>query len=152
MASSTVHHLVEAPNNLWYRINVLIHDLRRFKDNDEARNRLEQVTDPIYIGSPYFSASEANLIKETIVDTKSQKTLHALLVETLEAKLQKKQQTKDFQLCTGHDLAPIFEEALGVDHKKLTKSKAFIKLVTKSGLTLAANERFKGTGKQQAPP
>ncbi|PMD60577.1 uncharacterized protein K444DRAFT_386229 [Hyaloscypha bicolor E] len=48
---------------LWYKIHVLIFDLRSYQTNTGSRDRLEIIVDPSYIGSPYFTSCEVAIIK-----------------------------------------------------------------------------------------
>jgi len=129
-------------NSLWYRIHVLIYDLRHFTD-DSSLARLNTATDPTYIGAPYFSAAEAQLVKATKLDGS---TLEKVFESTMKEKLKKREEKgeKDFRMCAPHDLAPLFERAFDVKYTKLNKSKHFRDLLRKEGLELKEGQRFKG--------
>lgn len=131
--------LIQQDSELWYRIRVLLYDLRHFKDRDDSRDRLEQIIDPCYLGSPYFSHKEVKLLKSSIVrnkrsEDKSEKTLQQLIETTLDAKLnrrmKKRVESQDFRVCAAHDLAPILEDAFGVKPKELRKDKKFVKTLS----------------------
>lgn len=134
--------LTDAPNNLWYRINTLVFDMRHFKDSNraESRDRLNSVGDSMYIGAPYFTDEEAKQIKKTALDGK---TLQKVIQDTMAEKL-KRRKEGDYDVCTGHDLAPIFEKAFDINHKALDQSKHFNNLLKNYGLELKDNKRFKG--------
>ncbi|KAI4245221.1 MAG: hypothetical protein L6R40_002578 [Gallowayella cf. fulva] len=104
----------------------------------EARDP-ELLTDPSYIGSPYFTQSEANQLKSFVPDG-SDTTVHLLLESALDEKLKRRQKkreaTQDYWVCAAHDLAPVFEKAFGVRSKDLQKDKKFIKSLTSDGLVL----------------
>jgi hypothetical protein len=135
--------LSTAPNNLWYRLHALVFDLRHFRDRDESVARLNTVVDPMYIGAPYFSVEEAEIIKSTDVDGTP---LAEVIERTMKEKLKRKKRTeaKDFRPCAAHDLAPLLERAFDIKHKKLDKSKHFNELLKNSGLELKDNQKFKG--------
>jgi len=148
--TTTIADLMTAPNNLWYRIHVFVHDLRRFKDNETSRTRLDSIADPSYIGAPYFTAEEAATLKATVVD--GEKTLARVLEETLDRKLEtrmkKRVESGDFRVCAAHDLAPVFEKTFNINEKQLAKNGRFQKLL-KGGLVLGAGQTFKGVGKSK---
>ncbi|PYI09542.1 hypothetical protein BO78DRAFT_427235 [Aspergillus sclerotiicarbonarius CBS 121057] len=123
---------------LWYRIHVLISDLKSF-NNPTSKNRLESITDPSFIGNPYFSTEEAENIKQTVVDTNG-KTFMQMVEEGLNERLERRQNKRiesgDFRVCAAHDLAPVMGRALGTDLKQMEKDKEFAKLVQEKGLDL----------------
>ncbi|KAE8420207.1 hypothetical protein BDV36DRAFT_293606 [Aspergillus pseudocaelatus] len=69
--SPTVSNLKDfsAFPNLWYRIHVLIADLKSFNKPD-LNKRLEKIVDPSFIGEPYFTPKEAETIKKTVINGK----------------------------------------------------------------------------------
>ncbi|GKZ34878.1 hypothetical protein AbraIFM66950_005275 [Aspergillus brasiliensis] len=138
---------------LWYRIHVLIFDLKNF-DNVSSKKRLDKVTDPYYIGKPYFSPEEAEKIKQTVIDT-SGKTFSEMLEEGLNERLErqnkKRVQSSDFRVCAAHDLAPLLAGALSIDLKQLEKDKEFTKLVEQNGLDLGG-ESWGGLKKKSSAP
>ena len=136
--ATDISHLTSASNNLWYRLHVFVYDLRHFRDNDAARERLDSIMDALYIGLPYFTPAEAEMITNTMVsasiDTNSddgverQKTLGKHIEETMNTKLtrrtKKRVESRDFRVCAAHDLAPIFESVFGISQKVLNKDRA----------------------------
>lgn len=142
-ASNKHDALVTAPNNLWYRLHALIFDLRHFRDKEGSVARLSTVIDSLYIGAPYFTASEADLIKSTITDGTP---LSSIIENTMQEKLKRRKRTEaqDFRPCAAHDLAPLLERAFDIKHKRLDKSKHFQDLLRTSGLELKENQKFKG--------
>ncbi|EFQ94047.1 hypothetical protein CFE70_000324 [Pyrenophora teres f. teres 0-1] len=142
-------------NKLWYKLHVFIYDLRNFRSNEKSRNRLDNVVDTHYIGSPYFSAAEADTILRTIGDhEKEDKTLKELLDDFFTQKLEKRlnsrmRETADYRVCAAHDIAPIVEKAFRVHPKDLAKNKGFMKLVNAGGLdALDKGGVWKGLGKR----
>lgn len=59
---------------LWYQIHVLIYDLKDSREALDSHERIHQLIDVLYIGVPYFTIAEADMIKSTLIDTS--KLLH----------------------------------------------------------------------------
>ncbi|KAE8359189.1 hypothetical protein BDV27DRAFT_162877 [Aspergillus caelatus] len=98
--------------NLWYRIDVLIADLKSFNKPD-SNKRLEKIVDPSFIGE-HFVEEELN--------------------KRLDRRNKKRVESGDFRICAAHDLAPIMAQVLGIDLKQLEKDKRFANLVEEKGL------------------
>lgn len=134
-----------APNNLWYRLHVLVFDLRHFEDKgaEKSHERLDSSKDEIYLGAPYFSEEEAKLIKSYEVDGMP---LSEVIQTTMADKLArpKRINAQDYRPCGAHDIAPIVESAFDNKHTKLNKSKHFRGLLEEYGLELKDNKKFKG--------
>jgi hypothetical protein len=128
-----------------------MYDLRAFRSNSDSRSRLDSVVSTYYIGEPYFSASEAERVLNTISDGKALKnTLDEFFEKKLEKRLEgRMKETADYRVCAAHDIAPIVEKAFGVRPGDLKKNKGFAKLVDKGGLS-ALNDGavWKGIGKR----
>ncbi|KAH7063703.1 hypothetical protein B0J12DRAFT_563008 [Macrophomina phaseolina] len=151
----TAEDLRQAPDNLWYRLHVLTRDLRRFGDDRKALERLDRVTDPAYIGAPYFSEEEAALVKQ--FDAGSGSALAQLVASRLEDRLnrrmKKRVESGDYRVCAAHDLAPVFERALQLSPKDLVANVDFEKLVETNGLHLGEHENWTGLERRrQAGP
>ncbi|KAI9719539.1 MAG: hypothetical protein M1828_006168 [Chrysothrix sp. TS-e1954] len=129
---------LQSMEDLWYRINVFVFDLRHFQDNKDCLNRLETVIDPCYLGLPYFSNEEVAMLKG--IEGADGKPLDKVIQDTFDERLnrrnEKRVESGDFRICAAHDLAPIFENAFGIKPKELKKNKKFVALVTKKGLRL----------------
>ncbi|GAB1195719.1 hypothetical protein APSETT444_004982 [Aspergillus pseudonomiae] len=122
--------------DLWYRIHVLIADLKSF-DKSASNKRLEKVIDPSFIGEPYFTPKEAETIKKTIINGKEfSQVVEEELNKRLDRRNRKRFESGDFRICAAHDLAPIMAQALGIDLKQLEKDKQFANLVEGKGLYL----------------
>ena len=138
-------------SNIWYKIHVLLYDLRHFEQSSISRSRLETVIDPSYLGEPYFNQVEAEKIKGARLE--GDKTLSALIEETLNERLdrraKKRVQSGDYRICAAHDIAPILEKALGIKPKDLERSQAFLDSMSANGLHLEPGEQWTGLGKQQ---
>lgn len=102
--------------HLWFKVRVLLFDLRHFKEREESRNRLELIVDPAYIGAPYFEPGEVQLLKSIVLNDGGQtleNLVQANLDEKLNRRMKKRVESGDFRVCAAHDLAPIFERCLG---------------------------------------
>ncbi|KAE8381761.1 hypothetical protein BDV26DRAFT_289189 [Aspergillus bertholletiae] len=123
-------------HNLWYRIHVLIADLKSF-DKSTSHKRLDKIVDPSFIGEPYFTPIEAETIKKTVIDGKEfTQFMEEELNKRLDRHQKKRLESGDFRICAAHDLAPIMAQALGIDLKQLEKDKGFAHLVEEKGLHL----------------
>ncbi|RAQ44986.1 hypothetical protein AFGD_008165 [Aspergillus flavus] len=120
--------------SLWYRIHVLLADLKSF-DKPASNKRLEKIVDPSFIGEPYFTPKEAEAIRKTIIDGKEfTRFVEEELDKRLDRRNKKRFESGDFRICAAHDLAPIMAQALGIDLKQLEKDKGFANLVEEKGL------------------
>jgi hypothetical protein len=84
----TIQDLKNLPE-LWYKIHVLIFDLRSYQTNTGSRDRLETVIGPSYIRSPYFTSCEVAIIKSLqIGGSKGPTMLAELIDEFLQVRLE----------------------------------------------------------------
>jgi hypothetical protein len=146
---STIQDL-HANRILWYKIHVLVYDLRHFQEK-ASQARLECVMDSSYLSLPYFTASEAAQLKATPVHNNTKK-LEVVIQETLDERLQrrmkKRVQSGDFRICAAHDLAPILEKALDIKPKELERDRDFLALVEQFGLDLREAQSWSGVVKK----
>lgn len=137
---------------LWYKIHVFF-DLRHYSERADSEARLEQVSDPSYIGLPYFEPEEAEAIKNTAID--ENKTLSRLIEETLEERLNRRMKKRvssgDLRVCAAHDIAPVLEKALGIDPKRLSKDECFLDLLNTASLKLG-DRKWDGLQKKSFAP
>lgn len=77
---SSIQDLKAVPG-LWYKIHVLIYDLRNFQANPACRDRLETVIDAFYLGSPYSTPAEATMVKSFQVGEKNGSITLAEVIE-----------------------------------------------------------------------
>ncbi|KAE9382024.1 hypothetical protein N431DRAFT_491285 [Stipitochalara longipes BDJ] len=129
---TTIQDLKDMPK-IWYKIHVLIFDLRNYQANTKSRDRLKTVIDPSYIGLPYFSCTEAALMKSLQVgDTNGSATRG------------RRAESGDYRVCAAHDIAPILERLFGVKEKDLMRDKEFLGLVENWGVELGGGVVWKG--------
>lgn len=89
---SSIQDLKAVPG-LWYKIQVLIYDLRNFQANSACRERLETVIDTSYLGSPYFTPPEATIVKSFQVgESDGSVSLAEIIEATLEERLEKNEE------------------------------------------------------------
>ena len=53
---------------LWYRLHVLLYHLNNVANDSSSEKRLSSTTNELYISEPYFTDSEAIMIRTAIVD------------------------------------------------------------------------------------
>ncbi|KAL4250979.1 hypothetical protein ABKN59_006602 [Abortiporus biennis] len=124
------------------RLAFLCHDLQSFSSNDIIATRLNSSIYTFMIGPPYLSEEEANFLlscdlatlrnrNSSPSESSSSSTDHNCekgLDNVIAARRKKSQRelnsTKDFVMCTSHDLAPLLQEACAFD-KSDFETKAF---------------------------
>ncbi|KAL1988673.1 hypothetical protein VTN96DRAFT_8373 [Rasamsonia emersonii] len=123
---------------LWYRIHVLLFDLRHYSERADSKERLECVIDPSYIGPPYIEPEEAERIKNTVIHDgkKLSQVIEEFLAGRLNRRTKKRVDSGDFRVCAAHDLAPVLEKTLGIDSKQLARDKDVLRLLETGGLEL----------------
>jgi hypothetical protein len=139
---------------LWYRIHVLLFDLQHYAQRADSRTRLETVTDPCYLGLPYFSADEAETLRSADSNGKPlSQVLATRLDERLGRRMEKRVESGDFRVCAAHDLAPVLGEVLGIESKRLAKEKekGFVELVDRKGLELGDGQ-WRGLARKSYAP
>jgi hypothetical protein len=61
---------IKANKELWYKLHVYIYDLRNFREGPSSK-RLDSIVDASYIGLPYFTPQEVELLKSTRIPMSS---------------------------------------------------------------------------------
>ena len=137
---SAVSDLKQDPD-LLYRIRVLFYDLRNMPTNRASEHRSPRTTNELYISDPYFTPSQANLIKaantqeymkaeldEGVDDDEMAKEEEAMrepqpVEKAIKARLtnffEKRRASGDSRPCGPHDMAPIYESVFGINRSEL---------------------------------
>lgn len=140
--------------NLWYKLQVLIYDLRNINSDHSSESRTLRTTDELYISGPYFTPSESNLIKATVVEEtsdskatvtdetsdsksvpliKESKTVEEAIKEMLAGFFDKRRASGDSRPCGPHDMAPIYEKVFNIKPSEL-RDERFLSRLRRSGL------------------
>ncbi|CAO1596948.1 hypothetical protein XANCAGTX0491_000775 [Xanthoria calcicola] len=133
--------------DLWYRIQVLLHDLSNVGHDPSSEKRLSITTNELYISAPYFSEAEATQILSTLIETSipsdedsiahSPKILTASIQETIHQRLanffDKRKASGDSRPCGPHDMLPIYLDVFKLQKQDL-KDEKFLGRLRRSGL------------------
>jgi hypothetical protein len=142
--------------SLWYKIHVLVYDLRNFQANSQAEARLAGVEDLSYIGTPYFDPVEVKQLKACVIDATNSTNLEMVirdsLRERLERRMKKRVESGDYRVCTAHDIAPIFEKAFCINPKELQTNTEFLALLENCQLEPSGIGNWKGLPKKSFKP
>lgn len=114
--SSALQELREESSDFDLKSRFFIRDLKTFNSDRKARNRLQGTGHRFYLGLPYFDSETVN--KVLALPGGNNKSLGVEL-EMLMQRRTEDNQAKE--ICTSHDLAPIFETALEIDWEKSKK-------------------------------
>jgi hypothetical protein len=141
--------------NLWYKVHVLIYDLCYIKSDRASESRTLCTTDELYISGPYFTPSEAAMVKgavlepsrkpEETTDTddspklesltlkREPKTVEESIKERLAGFFDKRRVSGDSRPCGPHDMVPIYESVFNIKHSELEDAQ-FLSRLRRSGL------------------
>lgn len=133
--------------DLWYRIRVLLYDLSNVGSDFQSEKRLSSTTNELYISGPYFSESEATIIRAALNDRDATETCNsddssAQLVDvTVEESvhqglanfLDKRKASGDARPCGPHDMVPVYCDVFGIGKANL-KDERFLSRLRRSGL------------------
>ncbi|KAL8644076.1 MAG: hypothetical protein Q9226_007947, partial [Calogaya cf. arnoldii] len=129
--------------DLWYRIQILLHDLGNVGNDVLSEKRLSATTNELYISGPYFTEAEATQILFTIVGpneesiTPSPITLLATIQDTIHQGLanffDKRKASGDARPCGPHDMLPIYLDVFKLKKGHL-KDEKFLGRLRRSGL------------------
>ncbi len=129
-------------HGLWYRIHVFVYDLQNFKKRADCQSRLDSIVDASYLGTPYFTEEEVDMLKATMVN--GEITLEVIIRNTLDGRLERRMKKRiesgDYRVCAAHDPAPVFETAFNIRPRDVAKDDAFLSLLESSGLKLKNEE------------
>jgi hypothetical protein len=164
---------LQANHDLWYKIHVLLYDLRNIATDRTAESRTLATTDELYISVPYFTTDEAVLITQTRippptlqeipefellgydgpveeapviekdVSLVSLVTVEDAIKGCLENFFEKRRASGDARPCGPHDMGPIYLAVFGISKAEL-KDEAFLSRLRRAGLPRMDAE---GTGK-----
>ncbi|KAH0361941.1 hypothetical protein KCU65_g8372, partial [Aureobasidium melanogenum] len=160
MDSSEGLQALQANQNLWYRIRVLLHDLHNIATDHAAELRTLATTDELYISAPYFTAEEAALVKSTQIPvptltevpefeesdlevasglqqshdvTSYTVTIEQAIKDCLQNFFEKRRASGDSRPCGPHDMGPIYRAVFGISKEEL-KDEKFLSHLRRSGL------------------
>ena len=125
---------VRADPNLYYKIRVLIYDLRHMSSDRVCENRTLRTTDVHYLSAPYFTDAEATAVKNCIVDEPGA-TIEQAIAHELEGFLDKREASGDFRPCGPHDLVPIYLRCFGIDKSEI-EDERFVSRVRRHGINI----------------
>ncbi|KAI4182354.1 MAG: hypothetical protein L6R41_006024 [Letrouitia leprolyta] len=149
-------HLSDLRNDpdLWYRIRILLHDLNNIKEH-AAEKRLSSTPDELYISEPYFTPSEANKVRTTLIShTKDQQqiTIQDALHQDLEILSEKRRASGDARPCGPHDMFPVCCGVFGVKKEELKDEKFLARLGrTRLGEVMSTGKKNTARGLSKAP-
>ncbi|KAI9136807.1 hypothetical protein BKA69DRAFT_1178627 [Paraphysoderma sedebokerense] len=120
---------LHANTNLWNRLKVFVCDLQSFGNNEDSRNRLEKYPDAkLYMSSVYFNQEEIKVLSDFPSGTglTLEQTFQVMMTEKMQAP--EKGVSRDYELCTSHDLAPVFSTIFDI-RKGYREEKIFKKFL-----------------------
>jgi hypothetical protein len=163
--------------DLWYKIHVLLYDLCNIATDRAAEARTLATTDELYISAPYFTPSEASLIKTTRIsppvlnetpefemveyddeDEVQQNqaapsgepiTIEEAIKACLQNFFEKRRASGDARPCGPHDMAPIYLAVFGIAKDEL-KDEKFTSRLRRAGLPLLQAETAPMTKEQKS--
>ncbi|OQO12711.1 hypothetical protein B0A48_02175 [Cryoendolithus antarcticus] len=112
---------LRADRDIWYKVLVLIYDLRNIKNDKASENRTLQTIDPLYISTPYFTSEEAAAVKAVKVDNEN--TLEHAITKAMENFFEKRKASGDARPCGPHDMVPVYLECFGVEKGEIEEEK-----------------------------
>ncbi len=120
--------------NFSRRAQLFIRDLKCFSSDVKAQERLQSTKHEFYLGMPYFDdETVAKILTLPMGDGR----LNDKLVELVE---RKKERGQLDELCTSHDLAPVFQYAFEIRYDKAVKEDVLADL---ANLSLGKESRGK---------
>lgn len=158
--------------NFWYKIHVLLHDLRNIKTNPDSEKRTLCTTGELYISGPYFTDSEAALIKSALVSlplpttdldffdeenenengaaeqndiVEREVTVEEAIKERLAGFFEKRRASGDSRPCGPHDMAPIYERVFGIEKREL-EDERFLGRLRRSGWVIRGRRKGRVVG------
>ncbi|KAL8950364.1 MAG: hypothetical protein Q9222_003598 [Ikaeria aurantiellina] len=143
--TTSLSQLRENPD-IWYRVQVLLHDLKNVGNDILSEKRLLTTTNELYISTPYFTEAEAAQILSAVVEPGSlseesidfpssppKATIQDTIHEGLASFFEKRKASGDSRPCGPHDMLPIYLDVFNLQRKDLQDEK-FLGRVRRSGL------------------
>ncbi|KAG9563298.1 hypothetical protein KCU71_g8116, partial [Aureobasidium melanogenum] len=176
MDSSEELQALQANQNLWYKVRVLLHDLCNIATDRAAELRTLATTDELYISAPYFTAEEAALVKNTqilaptLIEVPEFKDLdqevtseprqtedvtsHDVTIEQdikdcLQNFFEKRRASGDSRPCGPHDMGPTYRAVFGISKEEL-KDEKFLSRLRRVGLPRLEAEAIGKSSEQKA--
>lgn len=158
--SSTTITSIKDDVELWYKIKVLVYDLKHMNKNPTSQKRTLATTHELYISGPYFSAEEAVRILGAIIDPETAQSVELpveydeepdetsrvstldiapqTVEQVIKARLgnffEQRRASGDSRPCGPHDMAPIYQRVFQISTEELEDEK-FISRVNRSGVS-----------------
>lgn len=131
--SSRHYTLAELRDNpdMWYKICLLIYDLRNMTKDKTCENGTLQTIDALYISAPYFSDEEAAIVKNATMTPGA--SIEQAINTNLENFFEKREASGDCRPCGPHDMVPVYLSCFGIDKSEIEDEK-FVSRVRRSGL------------------
>ncbi|KAI4138405.1 MAG: hypothetical protein LQ341_004683 [Variospora aurantia] len=146
MRSHTFLSEIQSNPDLWYRVQVLLHDLSNVGNDILSEKRLSATTNELYISAPYFTEAEAAQILSTLVEPSkpseesiapSPNIITATIQDTIHQGLahffDKRKASGDSRPCGPHDMLPIYLDVFKLQKGDL-KNEKFLGRLRRSGL------------------
>ncbi|KAL8648841.1 MAG: hypothetical protein Q9210_004756 [Variospora velana] len=137
---------IQSNPDIWYRVQVLLHDLSNVGNDVLSEKRLSATTNELYISAPYFTETEATQILSTLVEPSSgseeliapsPNILTATIQDTIHQRLahffDKRKASGDSRPCGPHDMLPIYLDVFKLQKGDL-KDEKFLGRLRRSGL------------------
>lgn len=116
--------------NLWYKILVLIYDLKNIAQDKSSQDRNSQTVHELYLSAPYFTSAEEVQVRGALVDGLS---VEEAITRKLEDFFEKRRASGDARPCGPHDMVPVYVEVFGVEKEELGNEN-FLRRVRRNGL------------------
>ncbi|KAG9665544.1 hypothetical protein KCU95_g18489, partial [Aureobasidium melanogenum] len=176
MNSSEGLQALQADQNLWYKVRVLLYDLCNIATDHAAELRTLATTDELYISAPYFTAEEAALVKNTQIQaptltevpefedlheegiteprqiegvTSHTVTIEEAIKDCLRNFFEKRRASGDSRPCGPHDMGPIYRAVFGISKEEL-KDEKFLSRLRRAGLPRSEAEVAGKSNEQKA--
>ncbi|KAL8668468.1 MAG: hypothetical protein Q9168_006904 [Polycauliona sp. 1 TL-2023] len=138
---------LQAKTDLWYRIQVFLHDFSNMRSDVLAEKRLSATTHELYISAPYFTDAEAAQILSTLVEPSNVGeestapspnlpptiSIEDAIYQRFGGFLDKRRTSGDPRPCGPHDMLPVYLDIFKLRKEDL-KDEKFLGRLRRSGL------------------